>query len=48
MLVAKSRDISYSEVTPKSLYLNRRSCCLVFPQHFCRLAHRLLPGLGTW
>ena len=47
MLVAKSRDIPYSEVTPKSSYLNRRKLLFSFPAAFLLARARAAIGLGN-
>src|SRR5271168_2327708 len=47
MLDAKSRDIPYSEVTPKSSYLNRRKLLFSFPAAFLLARARAAIGLGN-
>src|SRR5271154_6971858 len=47
MLVAKSRDIPFSEVTPKSSYLNRRKLLFSFPAAFLLARARAAIGLGN-
>jgi sulfoxide reductase catalytic subunit YedY len=47
MLVAKSRDIPYSEVTPKSSYLSRRKLLFSIPAAFLLARARAATGLGN-
>ena len=47
MLVAKSRDIPYSEVTPKSSYLNRRKLLFSLPAAFLLARAGAAIGLGN-
>src|ERR1700693_1956235 len=47
MLIKTSQGISYSEVTPKSLYINRRSLLLGLPAAFLAARARAGTGLGN-
>jgi methionine sulfoxide reductase catalytic subunit len=47
MLIRKPRDISYSEVTPHSLYLTRRSVLLGLPAAFPGNRARAGTGLAN-
>jgi hypothetical protein len=44
MLIKKSADIGYSEVTPKSLYFNRRSFLAGIPAAFLGARELLSPS----
>jgi sulfoxide reductase catalytic subunit YedY len=47
MLIRTSQDISYSEITPKSLYINRRSLLLGVPAAFLAARAQAGTGLGN-
>ena len=47
MLIRTLRDISYSEVTPRSVYLTRRSLLLGLPAAFVSNRAQAGTGLGN-